>query len=141
MAPSGASLRRRIGLATVFAWFAGGGLAHFVFTDAFARIVPPYVPAPAATVLVSGALELAFALGLLSMRTRRAAGIGLLLLTVAVTPANVHMLLHAQEWPSIPYWALIVRLPLQVALLALIAWSTGVWSPSTRWPTRRNFTA
>lgn len=118
---------RPIGLAVVLLWFGIGGIAHFVATDAFARTVPPYLPAPVALVRISGAFELLGALGVAWPRTRRAAGIGLLLLTVAVTPANVHMLQRADEYASVPYWALVARLPLQVGLLALIAWSTGVW--------------
>ena len=117
---------RRAGLAVVFLWFAVGGVAHFVATDAFVAIVPPWVPFPRAAVLASGALELAGAAGLLFGRTRRAAGIGLLLLTVAVTPANVYMLQRAELFERVPYWALVARLPLQLALLALIAWSARV---------------
>ena len=117
---------RRIALGTVFLWFAIGGVAHFVATDAFVSIVPPYVPHPRAAVHVSGVLELLGAIGLLLPRTRRAAGIGLCLLTVAVTPANVHMLRHAGDYPDIPHWALVARLPLQLALLATIAWASGM---------------
>ena len=117
---------RLAGLGVVFLWFAIGGTAHFIATDAFVRIVPPAVPEPRAVVLASGALELLGALGLLFTRTRRAAGIGLLLLTVAVTPANIHMLQDADAYPDLPYWALVARLPLQVALLVLIAWCTRV---------------
>ena len=117
---------RRVGLGVVFLWFAIGGVAHFVATDAFVAIVPPWVPLPRAAVLVSGALELAGAAGLLFPRTRRAAGIGLLLLTVAVTPANVYMLQRVELFERVPYWALVARLPLQLALLALIAWSARV---------------
>jgi len=55
--------------------------------------------------------------------TRQAAGVGLFALTIAVTPANLYMLQHADLF-GVPYWLLVLRLPLQVALLALIAWST-----------------
>jgi uncharacterized membrane protein len=121
----GVVMLRRAGLVFVFLWFFVGGLAHFFFTELETRIVPPWVPWPHETVLVSGALELLGALGLLWPQTRRAAGWGLFALTLAVTPANVYMLQHADQFATIPYWLLVVRLPLQLALLALIAWSTA----------------
>jgi uncharacterized membrane protein len=109
----------------VFLWFLVGGVAHFVATDLEMRIVPPCIPWPRATVLVSGVCELLGAAGLLLGRTRPAAGLGLFALTVAVTPANIYMLQHAPSF-NVPYWALVLRLPFQVAFLALIAWSTGI---------------
>ena len=115
--------RRRAGLAIVFLWFLIGGIAHFVATETEVRLVPPYIPWPRTAVLVSGVFELLGAAGLLFPRTRRAAGIGLFALTVAVTPVHIYML-QQPELFAVPYWALVLRLPLQVALLALIAWST-----------------
>ena len=41
---------------------------------------------------------------------------------IAVTPAHVYML-QRPELFGVPYWALVLRIPLQVALLALIVWS------------------
>jgi len=117
------SVGKRIGLSVVFLWFLIGGIAHFVFTDIEMRIVPPYIPWPRLAVLASGLFELAGAAGLVSRSTRRAAGVGLLLLTLAVTPANIYML-QRHDLFDIPIWLLVARLPLQVALLALIWWST-----------------
>ena len=114
---------RLAGLAVVFLWFLIGGIAHFVFTEAEMRIVPPAVPWPRAVVLVSGVFELLGAAGLLWRPTRRAAGIGLFVLTLAVTPAHFYML-QRPELFAVPYALLVLRLPVQVALLALIAWST-----------------
>jgi uncharacterized membrane protein len=114
-------LGRQLGLAFVFLWFFLGGIAHFALTRIEERIVPPYVPWHHATVLISGVFELLGALGLLFLRTRRAAGFGLFALTIAVTPANIYML-QKPELFAIPYWILIARLPLQAALLALILW-------------------
>jgi uncharacterized membrane protein len=131
MTDSPAMSRWRVaGLVFVFLWFALGGVAHFVASEAEMRIVPPYIPWPRAAVLVSGVFELLGAAGLLWRPTRRAAGIGLILLTLAVTPAHFYMLQQPELFPSVPYWALVVRLPVQVALLALIAWSASVWP----WP-------
>ena len=118
-------MSKRIGLAIVFLWFLIGGIAHFVLTETEMRIVPPWVPWPRAAVLVSGVFELLGAAGLLWQPTRRAAGWGLFALTLAVTPAHFYMLQRPDLFPSVPYWALIARLPLQVALLALILWSTA----------------
>jgi uncharacterized membrane protein len=110
-------------LGFVFLWFLLGGVAHFAATELEMSIVPPYIPWPRLAVLVSGVFELLGAIGLLVRRFRAAAGCGLFLLTLAVTPANVYMLEHAEQF-AVPYALLVLRLPLQVGLLALIAWSS-----------------
>ena len=118
-----------VGVAFVFLWFFIGGIAHFAATEMEMRIVPPYIPWSRAAVLVSGVFELLGAAGLLWRPTRRWAGIGLFVLTIAVTPAHIYMLQQPELFP-VPYWALMLRLPLQVALLVLIAWST--WTRASR---------
>ncbi len=115
---------RRLALAFVFLWFAIGGICHFLLTPFFVQIVPPFVPAPIAAVIISGVFELLGAAGIAIRRTRSMAGIGLALLTIAVTPANIFMLQHAELFPGIPVWLLVARLPLQLALIACIVWST-----------------
>jgi uncharacterized membrane protein len=105
----------------VFLWFFLGGIAHVVATDIETSVVPPYIPWPRAAVLVSGVCELLGAAGLLWSPARRAAAFGLFALTVAVTPVHIYML-QQPELFNVPYWALVLRLPLQAGLLALIAW-------------------
>ena len=109
------------GLIFIFLWFFLGGIAHFAATDLEMSIVPPYIPWPRAAVIVSGIFELLGAAGLTLAKTRRSACIGLFVLTLAVTPAHFYML-QRPELFHVPYWALVARLPLQAALLALIAW-------------------
>lgn len=116
---------RKAGLGFVFLWFFLGGIAHFAATETEMRIVPPWIAWPREAVLLTGVLELLGAFGILGRPTRRSAGWGLALLTLAVTPANVFMLQNAADFPSVPYWLLVARLPLQLALLALIVWSTA----------------
>jgi uncharacterized membrane protein len=118
------STAKRLGLAFVFLWFAIGGIAHFAATDLEMRIVPPWIPSAREIVWITGVCELAGALGLLVRPTRRAAGWGLFALTIAVTPANWYMLQHAASF-GVPYWLLVLRLPLQAALLIVILWSTA----------------
>ncbi len=117
---------RAAAIAFVFLWFFVGGIAHFALTGTEMRIVPPWMPWPRAAVLVSGVAELGGAAGLLWRPMRRAAGWWLFALTLAVTPTHFYMLQRPDLFPSVPLWALVVRLPIQVALLALIAWSTGL---------------
>lgn len=116
---------RLAALSFVFLWFFIGGIAHFAALKLEMSIVPPYIPWPRMAVLISGVFELLGAMGILFSDTRRAAGVGLFCLTIAVTPANVYMLQRSDLF-AVPYWALVLRVPLQVALLALIAWSANI---------------
>ena len=104
------------------ALYVGAGTLHFVKPAVFARIVPPYLPAPRLLVAVSGAAEVAGGLGLLLPATRRPAAIGLIALLVAVFPANVYMARHNAELFRLPAWAVWGRLPLQVGLIGW-AWT------------------
>jgi uncharacterized membrane protein len=122
-----ASIRRAsriaaLGLVVLF--FTIGGVGHFVATDSFVHIVPPWVPFPREVVYLTGVLELLGAIGVCLRRWRRAAGLGLLALTVCVTPANVHMWLNPALFPDVSAGFLFWRLPGQLVLLGLIWWST-----------------
>jgi uncharacterized membrane protein len=115
---------RSIGLSIVFIWFFIGGIGHFALTHTFARIVPPAIPDPIAVVYISGVFELLGAFGILIRPLRRLAGWGLTLLTIAVTPANIYMWQHADQFPNVAPSLLLLRLPLQLLLITCILWST-----------------
>jgi len=74
----------------------GVGIDHFVAPDFFVKIVPRILPAPLVLVWVSGFFEVAGGVGLLIPKTRRAAGIGLVLLYISVFPANINMCIHPE---------------------------------------------
>ncbi len=111
-------------LGIVFFWFMLGGIAHFTSTDFFVSIMPPYVPFHRPVVYLTGVLEILLAIGILVPLTRERAGLLLVLLTIAVTPANVHMWLHPDLYPGSTETALTLRLVFQVVLIGLIWWST-----------------
>jgi uncharacterized membrane protein len=113
---------KKIGLSFIFLWFSIGGVAHFLVTDFFLKIIPPDLPLRLEAVYISGAFELLGAVGLLHPRLRRAAGLGLFLLIIVVTPANIYMWRHPELFPSVPSSLLALRLLLQVGLLALVWW-------------------
>ncbi len=99
----------------------GSGTLHFIRPEVFIKIVPGWLPAPRALVLVSGFFEIFGGLGLLVRGTRRAAGWGLAALFVAVFPANVFMATH-RIYTDNP-WILWGRLPFQAVLIAWAGWS------------------
>ena len=93
------------------------GTLHFLLTHTYTGIMPDYLPAHRELVLISGAAEVAGGLGLMIPQTRRPAAWGLILLLIAVMPANIWMAQHPERYPSIPLWAIWLRLPLQLPLI------------------------
>jgi uncharacterized membrane protein len=113
------SLILRIVLAT--AMIVVGAL-HFIDEEFFVRIVPKALPFPRLLVAISGVCEIGLAIALLVPKTRRLAGFGLIALYVAVFPANINMVVHPELGGDVPLWALWVRLPLQLVLIAWAWW-------------------
>lgn len=99
--------------------FVVAGILHFVMPQVYLAIMPRYLPSRLLLVYVSGVFELIGGLGLLLPSTRTAAGIGLILLLLAVLPANVEMLRLAQARNASAAFQLAcwIRLPLQFLLI------------------------
>ena len=96
------------------ALFIGAGVNHFLLPRPYRAIVPPRLARHAkAVVELSGAAEIAGGVGVLLEPTRRAAGVGLIALLLAVFPANIYMARTPERFARIPRWALDARLPLQ----------------------------
>ncbi|HEY4263555.1 MAG TPA: DoxX family protein [Schlesneria sp.] len=102
--------------------YVTAGVAHFVLTKTYEGIMPDYMPAHHELVLLSGAAEIAGGVGVWVPQTRRAAALGLVVLLVAVMPANIWMVQHPERYPGVPLWVLWLRLPLQLPLIWW-AWS------------------
>src|SRR5271165_1250033 len=73
------------------ALFITSGVGHFVATDLFVKIMPPYIPFHRELVLLSGVFEIALGVLLLFPKTTRLAAWGLVALLIAVFPANIYM--------------------------------------------------
>jgi uncharacterized membrane protein len=97
-----------VGLASMFVMT---GVAHFVgLRGDMIAIVPPRLPAPGALVTITGVLELLGAVGLLVPPTRVVAAVCLLLLMLAMFPANI----YAARMPNPPK-SMTSRLPVRSA--------------------------
>ncbi len=81
----------RLGLMAVYGFI---GILHLTATRQFLPIVPDWVPAPHAVVVLTGLCEIAGVIGLLWRPSRRWAGLLLALYAICVVPANIK---HAVE--------------------------------------------
>ncbi|CAA0100201.1 DoxX family protein [Zhongshania aliphaticivorans] len=111
----------------VCAVFFFGGIAHFLVTDDFAGIVPPFLPWPELIVWVTGVLEFFLVIGILLPSTRLLTGKLAALYCLLVLPANIY-----QAISDVPIFGspvapelLWLRIPLQFVLIAAILWSTS----------------
>jgi uncharacterized membrane protein len=111
----------RLGLAVMFCFTAA---AHFnSMRPDLIRMIPPAVPNPELMVTFTGLCEIAGAAGLLIPGTRRVAAASLILLLLAVLPANVYAaqsgvtLGGAAPTPPVP------RILIQLFFIALVWWA------------------
>ena len=90
--------------AVLGASFVGAGMLHFLAPGVYEEIMPPYLPLRRGLIYASGAAEISGGLGLLSERSRRASGLWLVLVLLAVWPANLQMLLDARAAGKPAWW-------------------------------------
>jgi uncharacterized membrane protein len=100
------------------------GVKHFTKTDFFVTIVPPIINCKEEVVLVSGLIEVILGILLLFNQTRKLAAWGIILLLIAVFPANIYLYLSeiARETLSISKNQALYRLPFQIPLMIISYW-------------------
>jgi uncharacterized membrane protein len=114
--------------------FIGAGILHFLHPARYAGIVPYMLPHPLLLVYISGLAELAGGIGVLFPQTKVLAGRGLILLLIAIFPANVQMLVSARA-ANAPHWfeaILWFRLPVQGLLIAWVWRATLYENPGDK---------
>src|ERR687898_2002544 len=101
------------------------GISHFTTMKYdFAAMIPAPLPNDLWVIYLTGVLEIAGAVGLLIPRTRKLAGICLVLLLVSLFPANVYAALS--EIPlrgeaATPLW---IRTPMQLLYIGMVWWTS-----------------
>ena len=110
-----------IGIAAIFCFTA---LGHFAMSASMLEMIPPWVPARKAMIVLSGFLELGLAIAIVLPKTSRLASFAAIVFLVLVTPLNVYSALT-----RVPFGGhkagpkyLLMRLPLQVLLISWIWW-------------------
>ena len=100
------------------------GIKHFIEPDYFLSIIPPYLPFHLELVYISGFFEILFGLIILFPKYRFYGSIGLILLLIAVFPANIYLAQskEAQEAIGTSQQIAIWRLPIQGILIWIAYW-------------------
>lgn len=109
------------------AFYVLAGSNHFVRPDVYLPMMPPYLPWHPLLIFLSGVAEMGLGIAVLIPRCRRIAAWGLILLLIAIFPANLHIALHDVPLFGRPtgfgMWNW-VRLPFQAVLIAWAWWYT-----------------
>ena len=110
-------------LATMFLFTAS---SHFVARtrEDLIAMVPGVFPKPALLVSLTGVLEGLGAVGLLIPATRGLTGLCLVLLLVALLPANVSAARRGVSMRGRAPTPLLVRIPMQILFVGLTLWAT-----------------
>lgn len=93
------------------------GLFHFIKPRMYMRIMPRYLPAHKALVLLSGIAEILLGIGLCFPETKDLAIYGIILMLLVFLLVHFYMLSSEKAGAGLPKWILIVRIPLQFILI------------------------
>jgi uncharacterized membrane protein len=105
------------------AMFAFTGFAHFTkMKYEMARMVPSVFPYPMGMVYFTGICEWLGAAGLLVAKTREAAAMALIVMLVALFPANIRAAREGLTVGGRPATQLWLRAPMQIFFIGLLWW-------------------
>ena len=115
---------REAGLMAVVIMFLFTGSTHFTaMKHDYAAMLPSPLSGNLGIIYLTGVLEIAGALGLLVPRTRRLAGICLVLYLLAVFPGNVYAAVNEVPFRGEPPTPLWLRTPIQLLFIGMVLWT------------------
>jgi len=109
-----------LGIMSVF--YVLAGINHFLSTEIYLAIMPPYIPFHLELVYLSGFIEIFLGLLLLIKKARKWAAWGIILLLIAIFPANIYHLTSGGAGLGTPIWGLWLRLPFQLLFIWWAYW-------------------
>ena len=100
------------------------GIKHFIDPNFFLAIVPPYLPYHLELVYISGLFEILFGVMILFPKYRYWGSVGLILLLIAVFPANIYLFQSVEAQKAIGSTQEIAtwRLPVQGIFILVAYW-------------------
>lgn len=100
------------------------GIKHFTEIEYFVSIVPNYISWKEEAVFISGFFEILLGILLLFHKTRKLAAWGIILLLIAVFPANIYLYTSeiARGILNISKIDALIRMPFQIPLIIISYW-------------------
>lgn len=93
------------------------GIMHFIKPKVYLRIMPRYLPFHKPLVLLSGLAEIVLGFGLFFKTTKDLAIYGILAMLALFLLVHFYMLSNEKASAGFPKWLLLLRLPIQFALM------------------------
>src|SRR5687768_10912498 len=111
------STRARIGLSLFFLFT---GIGHFIRTEPMAAMLPSSVPYRVELIYLTGVFELLGAVGVWIPKLMKLTGVCLILMMLAVLPANIYSAFNYVEFGGHQYGPiyLLARIPFQMFVIA-----------------------
>ncbi|WP_405395895.1 MauE/DoxX family redox-associated membrane protein [Maribacter sp. Asnod2-G09] len=93
------------------------GIMHFIKPKVYLRIMPRYLPFHKPLVLLSGVGEILLGIGLFFKETKNLSIYGIIAMLAVFLLVHFYMLSSEKASAGLPKWALLLRLPIQFALM------------------------
>ena len=117
------NILHKLGILIMAIFYINVGVKHFIDPEWFLYIIPPYLKfIGLELVYISGVLEILLGTLLLFPKYRKISAYGIILLLIAVYPANIYLALNEEPQQLIEvssFMASWVRLPLQFVLIGI----------------------
>lgn len=93
------------------------GINHFRTPRLYLKIIPPYFSNPKLLNQLSGLAEILLGVCVCISQLSSIASIGIIILLIAVFPANLYMYQNDKARLGMPKWLALLRLPIQLILI------------------------
>ncbi len=108
---------QQISLYAMAAFYAGGGINHFVNPKFYLGITPKFFPVPNLLNQITGVAEIILAIGLLFVSTRQISAYLIIAMLIAFFAVHIPHLLNPPKMAQGKEWFLFVRIALQFVLI------------------------
>lgn len=102
--------------------YIGAGIMHFVKPKMYRRILPGYLPGHKFLVNFNGIAEIILGILLIFSETKNLSIYAIIAMLTFFLPVHFHMLFGKNASMGLAKWVLILRIPLQFALIFWAYW-------------------